>query len=330
MGRDSESWYLSEFNNATSYPNDPQHVGALQTKSDFIQAAVPFPGRGNLLFVFGRTVTEAWTDVGFALFPYQKSTSFNIDYGCLNPATIAYNENIIVWLAANERSGPAIMFSTGGELQKISTDGIDYQLSNLTAPQNSYGFLFRQDGHLIYMLTFTTDNLSFIYDFNTKAFFTVTNENLNHHIARKIVFFNNDYYFVSFTDGKLYIIGTQFTNFDYGVDDIEQIPRIRMCPPIRFQDQLQYIARALYFTVENGQTNSFEGGVSNMAIDLAVSRDGGETFGNYWRKDMNATGKRKSRMIYQRLGIANDSTYQLRFVGNNRFVAGNGVVEVYR
>jgi hypothetical protein len=44
---------------------------------------------------------------------------------------------------------------------------------------------------------------------------------------------------------------------------------------------------------------------------------------------MNPTGKRKSRFIYQRLGQANDVTFQLRFHGLERFVVTDGICETY-
>jgi len=65
------------------------------------------------------------------------------------------------------------------------------------------------------------------------------------------------------------------------------------------------------------------------AVDLSISRDGGETFGSSWRLNMNPTGKRKSRFIYQRLGIVNDATFQLRFSGFGRFVCTDGLLEIY-
>ena len=48
--------------------------------------------------------------------------------GCINPATIAALDEYVVWLAQNEKSGPIIMYSTGGMPKKITTDGIDYLL----------------------------------------------------------------------------------------------------------------------------------------------------------------------------------------------------------
>ena len=44
---------------------------------------------------------------------------------------------------------------------------------------------------------------------------------------------------------------------------------------------------------------------------------------------MNQTGNRKSRLIFQRLGQANDFTPLIRFIGYGRFVAFDGIVEAY-
>jgi hypothetical protein len=69
--------------------------------------------------------------------------------------------------------------------------------------------------------------------------------------------------------------------------------------------------------------------VTNMEVFLAISRDGGETFGNSVSLNMNFTGKRKSRFIFQRLGRANDFTPRLQFVGSSRYVVGSGQIEAY-
>lgn len=365
----TNQWWLSGLNNVT-FTDNAQSVGTLQTKPDKVVAAIRFPGRGNLLFVFGSTVTEPWNDVGAALFPYVRLDSFNMDYGLLSANTLAENETIVVGLFANEQSGPAIMYSTGSDIHKISTDGIDFKLSQLKAPQDSFGFLFRQDGHQIYLITFKTDNLSYIYDFNTGLFFTVTDEYLNYHIAKRVVFFNNKYYFVSFNDGNLYEFGTQFTDFQYSSTHIKEIPRIRIGSPEREPNSKPFICRSISFLIENGEPNNIvktvfynqpfigspittqsglrlltqDGKVlctetnynrtvveqASEAVDLSISRDGGVSFGSAWRQNMNPTGVRKSKFQYQRLGWVNDFTYQLRFWGFGRFVVGNGMMETYQ
>lgn len=361
----TNEWRLSDVdvNGNITFPEDSQHIGLLQTKPDTVQAAVPMPGRGNMLFLFGTTVGEQWNDVGAALFPYQKTTSFNLDYGCINPNSIAYQGTYIVWIGVNEEAGLVVMYTTGGDIKEVSTDGIDYLFSTLKNPQDCSGFLVKVDGHLFYQFTFKSDNISLILDLTTETFFTVTDENLNYHIARKIVYFNNTYYFVSYNDGNLYEFGTKYTNYKYQTGLPREMPRIRYCPTVRLPNQRPFIAKSLGFTIEQGQINPettivseymitentdshmlTENGLNlmitegfdhpamltyNMAVDLSISRDGGETFSSEYRQYMNPTGQRKSRFIYQRLGRANEFTPQLQFIGNQRFVCNDGILEIY-
>lgn len=326
----SSNWYLSAANDATTWPNTANSVGALQSKPDTVQAPVPTPGGGNNLLLFGHNVIEQWQDIGAALFPYQRSSTFNVDYGTLNASSIAALDDYIVWVSANENSGATVMVIKGNSSVSISTDGIDFKLANLSNPKNVTGFLFRQDGHVIYQFTFIDDNLSYALDLNTKEFFTVSDENLNYHIARNVVFFNNKYYFVSLNGGNLYEFGTQFTSADYGDGNVHQLARIRVCPPIRLPSQRMFIIKSLGFPIENGQPNPLTANGVSETIDLSISRDGGESFGNSWRYSMNATGRRKSRFIKQRCGQANDATPQFRFSGYGRFIAFDGVAEVYQ
>lgn len=246
----TNTWRLSQQNDGTMWLNDSASIGLLQTKADKTQAILRFPSKGNLILVLGQAVTEFWTDTGAQLFPYQRSNQISIDYGCLSPATVAYMDEMAVWLAANEKSGPIIMYTTGGMPEKITTDGIDYLFSQLTNPSDSSAFLYRQDGHLIYHINFYTDNLSLFYDFNTKKFFHASDENLNYFIARQVVYFNNQYYFVSKNNGNLYAFDTIYTTYDGA-----EIPRIRTCKNIRLPSQEYFILNDIGFTIESGETN---------------------------------------------------------------------------
>ena len=374
--QDTTNWILSGENeagapDATVWTISGPTVGALQTKPDYVQAAVPVPGGANNLLLLGRNVAEVWQYTGTALFPYQRNNTANSDYGCINPATVSGLGNVIVWIGVNEQSGPTLMVYSGdiGHIEQISTDGIDYTMGNLTNPTNCTGFLYQQDGHLIYQFTFPSSNISYAYDFETKLFSNVTDENLNYHIARQIVYFNNTYYFVSLNGGNLYEFDTKFSNAQYSSTDVRPIPRIRITPPFRLPSQRPFIVKSLCFTIEQGEYNpievieDFTGGfqqiltesgaflacengdllcteeepetptntflIPSNAVYMSISRDGGVNFGSTVEKFMNPTGVRKSRFIYQRLGRANDFTAQIRFVGLNRFVVTDGILEVY-
>lgn len=255
----NNTWRLSAQNDGTVWPNTSATIGLLQTKPDNTQAVVRFPSKGNMILVMGQTVTEAWFDTGAQLFPYQRTNQFNIDYGCLNPATVAYMDEIVVWLAANEKSGAIIMYSDGGMPKKITTDGIDYFFSQMKNPGDSQGFLYRQDGHLFYHINFYTDNISLFYDFNTDKFYHASDQDLNYFIAAEVAFFNNQYYFVSKNRGHLYAFDTIFTTYQdtdrIGNVVINEIPRFRSCKNVRLPSQEYFIANDVGFTIETGETD---------------------------------------------------------------------------
>lgn len=255
----NNTWRLSGSNDGTSWPSTASSVGLLQTKPDNTQAVVRFPSKGNMIFVMGKTVTEAWFNTGAAQFPYQRLNQFNIDYGCLSPATVAYMDEIVVWLGISEKSGPIILFSKGGMPERISTDGIDYLFSTLDNPQDSQAFLYRQDGHLFYHINFYSDNLSLFYDFNTQKIYHASNQDLNYFIASEIAFFNNQYYFVSKNTGNVYAIDTAINIYQdtdqVGNINTYEIPRIRTCKNIRTPDQNYQIINDIGFTIESGETD---------------------------------------------------------------------------
>lgn len=346
----TQNWRISAVNDGTSWPiidSGITYQGELQTKPDNAQAVIRLPGKGNMAFVMGKTVTEPWNNVGIYynpvgpdgsyLFPYQKSTYFNIDYGCLNPATIAFSDQFVVWLGINEKSGPVILVSDGGPAQQLppeNNDGINFKFANLQYPEESYGFLFKQDGHLIYQITFPRDNLSYIYDFNTQSLFNVSDHNLNYHIAKKVVAFNNSYYFVSINDGDIYEFNSKYTTLDG-----EMVPRIRIGEHHVPLDTTPSVKNMLTFTIEQGtqldQPNNprypdLTVEENRPCIDMSISVDGGYVFSSNVRKLLNKQGYKENRLRYWNLPRSNDFVYQLRFYSFDRVIIKNGLMSYYQ
>ncbi len=323
----TNQWRLSSPNDASTvanWPNTSQFVGAIQTKPDFAKACVRFPGLGNLLFVFGQTVSEPWQQIAATLFPYQRSTSSNIDYGCLNPATIASMEDMVCWLGINDKAGPVIMYSNGRTVDHLSTDGIDYLLDTITDPENSYGFMFKQYGHIFYVITFPADNVTYAFDWKTKVFYTLTDENGNYFPAKQVAFFNNEYYFVSINDGNIYHFGGQFQFYDYGNGNIREIPRIRICPEIKMPDQSYFICGYTGFKIESGLPNG------TQTVGLRLSKDSSVSFGSMQTINLPVNGHRQNRLMYWNQGMANTLTHQFRFQGFNRFLLTEGICGIFQ
>lgn len=333
----------------------------LQTKPDFAKACLRIPSHGNNLLVMGSTVCEIWTNVG-GLQVYQRQSSINIDYGVASVSTIDASDDMICWLGINEKSSPAIMVMTGGKATSISTDGIDYLLSTVRHPEDSTAMFYREDGHVFYILTFfnAQDNFTIMYDFTTQKFFDLTDWDFSYFPARRIAYFNNDIYFVSLKQGSLMRLGTDITSMSPNGREVYEIPRIRKCDTYRLPGGDRFIVNQFSFTIENGVEQNIDlqfecdgyilGELSNgimlceddvpmlveegscevyrPRIDITVSKNGGETFGNVNSYYMHATGHYKNQPRFNQLGEANQFTIQMRFWGFGSFVIANGMLEV--
>lgn len=410
------NWYAYQ-----AIPNQPlgiaQHsVMGLETKPDDALAIVRIPGQAANVLVMGGSVCEIWTqvagltDLGTAQ-DYQRNNSISIDQGVLSVSTIATNETQICWLAVNDTNMPSIMVMEGQTTRRISTDGIDFFLQNLYAPESSTADMYRLNGHLFYHLTFfdPRDNVTLLYDFNTEKFCHLSDQDLNFHPARELVFFNpnennpildtvpQNIFFISIKGGNIYQLSQ---NFDEIIEDINDDPlagvdpnlvfemqRIRICKPIRFPTSAPFKANQLCFTIEMGcdeidaiqdciilmitednirifsedenlnpaygipvvfpnvpapqfmpeyrQMVPEDAGQEDCValpyrgrVDLALSKDGGETFGNYVPRYLNPIGIRKNILRWNKMGRANDLTPKIRFWTLGRIVATDGYVEV--
>ena len=331
----TNQWRLSQPSDGTVWPPDAQHVGELQSKPCKSVAVVALD---RILLVMGQTVTEPWYDAGLQLFPYARNNSYCIDYGTRSTQTIASGFGMIVWLATNQQSGYAIMVSQeGGPPQPISIDGLDYLFANFTAPQDSYGMLYKLEGHIIYQLTFTTDNYTFLYDFETQMFFNATDEKLNHHIARRVVFFNGTNYFISFKDGNLYRMSSSINTYNG-----ESIPRIRIPKNIRFGMADRFIVQNINLTMESGvnkygaikltpDSDVNDDFLGQNRIDMNLSNDGGYRWGYTWSKVLNNRGKFRTSVNFNKIGgLQDDLVIKFRFVSQGRFVVTGGTISLYR
>lgn len=307
---------------------------SLQTKPDSALAVIRMPGSSANVLVFGRTVTEIWTQVG-GIQNYTRNSSLNIDYGCLSVSTIAQSDRYVIWLAINENNDPVIMMFSGNQNIPISTSGIASLLAKINYPTQSVGYFFRKDGHLFYILTFYNekDNVTFCYDVESKKFSFLTDYSLNYFPPRNIFYFNGETYFLSFKNGSLYNIDSKYTTYDENIGNettLEDnvIPRIRICASSRFSTTNRFRARNFTLLVDQGNDEEFSllkvaGSIDRILdedddeivteqgqlmvtqssridnsyvprIDVSFSVDGGYTFSNPDSRTMHFLGNRKN------------------------------------
>src|ERR1700744_4064972 len=216
-------FYAFVFNDANSVVVANGGQLALETKADFARAVIPLPGKGNNVLVMGTAVTEVQNNSPIVyngnILLYQRVSSINIYYGVLSVATIAWSETMVVWLAVNEKAKPVIMVFDGKGPRAISTDGINHQLGVLAHPEKSVGFIYEEDGHTFYQISFydPADNLSLMYDFNLDTFYHTSDAALNYHPARQVIYIGNKNYFISINNGSIYEFSTSLTTYDENI-----------------------------------------------------------------------------------------------------------------
>ena len=342
-------WYAYDYSTDDTIVLNTQL--SLQNKPDNAIAVKRLPGRGNNVAVFGESVVQIFTQIGGTI-NYRNVQSFNIDSGCVSVSTIAGSDDFIVWLSKNENNSVQIMVTDGRDAQAIADDGISYLLETISRPDKSTAFLYRQDGHLFYQITFfdDEDNVSLIIDFNkvsdpqnqTFPFYHVSDEDLNYHPARQVVYFNGISYFVSLNDGVFYKTTTSDTTYKYTTDpeDLgEEIPRIRITNTVRLPNNAIFRANDFTFWIEQGVTDTFLNkhltvppylsGLNIPKVDLSISKNGNQSFGTIVPRYLNPQGVYRNQINWQKLGQANELTLQLRFWGFDRVVAGLGILTIY-
>jgi len=276
------AWYIYQFNTNTTIVEAPNGQFALQSKPDFALAVVKLPSQSSNVLVLGKTVSEVWTNVG-GIQNFRKNSTINVDYGVASISTIARSDLYVAWLGVNENNSPVIMVYSGQGAMPISTDGIDYQLSQIRFPAQSTAMMYRQDGHLFYQLTFfnPVDNLTILYDFNTKKFFNLTDANLDYHPAREYILFGGDIYFISLNNGSIYQSSTDFTTYNENLQEAAiqdptlnlEIPRIRVTDTYRSQNSEQFRVNSFEFTLEQGNDVNVSGLSLLNNEDLLITED---------------------------------------------------------
>jgi len=300
---DSNQFFVSEVNDAFTYPiTQMGEIGG--------DRIVAVQAHERQLFVFGQRHTELWRDAGLQIMPYVQEQTMGISYGCLQKDTIAAAFGLVVWLGASDESNAVLLYSDGSQPKEFPvSDGIDFKINQLTDPSNSSAFLFQADGHTFYQITFETDNLTLVFDFKNQKFFYATDENLNNHIAKKAIHFSGNNYFIAFgNDPNLYRLSSTLYTYNGAT-----IPRIRITKPHRRSDHKFFKINELEVMAATGYT------AEPLRIQMATSKDGGVTFGNYVSCDTGPLGALVRLLRWFQLGYAYDWVFQFRFYGQDRF-----------
>ena len=135
------------------------------------------------IVVFKQYTIEFFYDAGNATgSPLGPLLTSKLTYGCISEFTVQETEGNIFWIAQTRNNGIMPMVLNNLQAIYIGTPQIDRLLQGAFAVNNAniYSFIFRLDGHLFYVVTFTAANLTLAYDATERLWSQWTDVNGNY------------------------------------------------------------------------------------------------------------------------------------------------------
>lgn len=284
---DGLSWDSLDFATAESDP-------------DLLVAVIAEQGQ---LVLFGAKTTEFWGDSGALDSPYARIGSSAIEWGLAARNSLCKFSDGLMFLRKNRLGQVQVCLQAGYNAVAVSNPEMDYLFGTYGNVSNATGFAYMVSGHPFYQINFPTIDVSWLYDGQSKSWSRLSSGG-GRHRADQVTQLLESIYVSDYENGKLYRI-----SLDYYTDDGEAIIR-------------EFISRHQ----ANGNRTSFnqvwlefEPGVGlqlgqgeNPQVMMAVSRDGGSTFGNELWRSIGRVGKYRTRAVWNRLGQAFDWVFKFR------------------
>lgn len=173
--KDSQTYYVSP----ASFAANSSRLRTTYTVNDWAFANIT--ARADTLkgikvnnlnfYLFGTRVIETWTDAGVSGNPFRRINSQVYDVGAASTDSIAQatgpnGEDITVFLASDTKGALNVMMLGHGGVQSIANKAIQgFLADNIRSKQDAIGAMFRDKNDLYYQITFPTDNITLVYDF---------------------------------------------------------------------------------------------------------------------------------------------------------------------
>lgn len=183
------------------------------------------------IFFMKTTSTEVWYNGGFSDFPFRRDNNLLFNYGALNAWSIQSEHGFLFWLSQDKSGVSSIVMSNGLEPIAVSSQSVDNKIRNFTVPADCSAYIYKDNGHLFYNISWTTDDKTYFYDatvgkqFGDKAWYRLEmqphkpvdgnpNASKTRHLSQCHAFFNNQHFIGSYKEARIYKMSLNYTDND--------------------------------------------------------------------------------------------------------------------
>lgn len=316
---DSGRWYTSALLDGLTW--DATHFVTAESSSDNLSAVVNSDG---MIYSLGRYTSEVWYNAAASGNPFARMSGGIIDWGIQATFSLAKGDNTFFMLARNLTGDNIVVRKEGFNFRRISTNAIESNLDAMSTTSDAIGYIYTEEGHTFYVLTFPSGNKTWVYDTTTG----VWHERQSYKEGGSLRHRGNAYFFFAgkhmvgdFESGKIFNMSMSI--FD---DDGDPIERIRATQHVHsFENRVSY--PSLQVDMESG-VGLVTGQGSDPQAMLRWSDDGGHSWSNGIWRTFGKIGKYGERVKYNRLGASRDRIFELKITDPVKVVIIGAVAEI--
>lgn len=121
----------------------------------------------NELWLIGSQTGEVWRGTGDFEQRFVPFTSVFIEAGIIAPLSIARIGGSLMWLAQDKDGAGVVIRTNGYTPTRVSPVPVEWSIQALKTIADAFAFTYQQEGHLFFVLTFPSDDITWVYDFST-------------------------------------------------------------------------------------------------------------------------------------------------------------------
>ena len=211
---------------------------------------------------------------------------------------MAQSADSFLFLARSKHHGAMPMQFSAGELKPIFNEEYVRKIAEMSVIDDAFGMVYQQDGHEFYVLTFPSENVTYVYDLSTGMVHerqSFVNNGYSRWIANTHFYIGNTHFIGDYTNGKIYKLDT-----DAYDENGEYIRRIRRSPIYKNSNNRTTVYK-LQLHCETNQA-LVEGQGNDPQVIMKYSTDGGHLFSNEIWRDLGTSGEFQDVVIWHALG----------------------------
>lgn len=274
------------------------------------------------IYLFCEKTIEVWFNQGNTTFPFGRLPGSFIQYGCAATNSITMIDGDLYWVAQSLQGQAYICKTNNFNAVIVSTYAINNELQGYKNLSDAIGYSYELNGHFFYVLTFPTDNKTWVFDLSNNQWnewnYIDNDGAFNRHRSNCFAFAYNQLVVGDWENGNIYTIDQ-----DNYTDNGQPITRVRSFYHMEDDNSNRVRYRSFISEMESGN------GDNNQPVNVSLqwSDDRGKTYSNPVMQNLGQEGQYLTSMQWNRLGMARDRVFQIFWSSNTKTALSGAFID---